>query len=97
VKEENIPLNFELYQNYPNPFNPATNIKYRIPDNSYVTLKIYDILGKEIVTLVNEKQNAGEYSVMFNSNGLPSGIYFYKVFCSGKEYFTNVKRMVLIK
>ena len=94
VKENNIPLKFELSQNYPNPFNPTTNIKYQLANNSFVTLKIYDILGKEVTTLVNEKQNAGEYLAVFNASGLSSGMYFYKI---TTEYFSGVKTMILIK
>ena len=97
VKENNIPLKFELSQNYPNPFNPTTNIKYKIANNSFVTLKIYDVLGKEVSTLVNEKQNAGEYLAVFNASGLSSGVYFYKLSCYGKEEFTDIKRMLMIK
>ena len=74
---------FRLYQNYPNPFNPSTIIKYSLSANSDVSLTIYDIMGKEIVTLVNKKQNAGNYEVNFNpskiNNGLSSGVYFYQL------------------
>ena len=74
---------FRLYQNYPNPFNPSTIIKYSLSANSDVSLTIYDIMGKEIVTLVNKKQNAGNYEVNFNpskiNNGLSSGVYFYRI------------------
>jgi hypothetical protein len=96
-KLSDVVKDFELYQNYPNPFNPATNIKYRIANNGFVILKIYNILGQEVKTPVNEKQNAGEYSVMFNGNELPSGIYFYKLSCNGKENFTGIKKMILMK
>jgi hypothetical protein len=96
VKEnENIiPKEFSLSQNYPNPFNPVTNIKYQIPKNSFVTLKIYDILGREIITLINEKQNAGTYITQFSGELLPSGVYFYKLVA---DDFSDVKRMILIK
>jgi subtilisin-like proprotein convertase family protein len=97
VKENNIPLKFELSLNYPNPFNPTTNIKYRIANNSFVSLKIYDVLGKEVTTLVNEKQNAGEYLAVFNGSGLSSGVYFYKLTCVGQEEFTDIKKMLMIK
>jgi hypothetical protein len=96
----NIPDRFVLSQNYPNPFNPFTNIKYQIANNKFITLKVYDILGKEVVTLVNEKQSPGTYEVQF-PNGqlanvqLPSGIYFYSLFADGES--VDTKKMVLIK
>jgi Subtilase family/Secretion system C-terminal sorting domain len=89
-----IPETFSLSQNYPNPFNPSTKINYELPKSNFVLLKIYNVLGKEVATLVNEKQNAGAYSVEFNGSNLSSGIYFYKI-QSGE--FSDVKRMVLIK
>ncbi len=89
-----VPDNFSLSQNYPNPFNPSTIINYQLAINSRVTLKIYDALGNEIETLVNEKQNAGSYSVDFNAASLPSGIYFYKLVT---EKFSETKKMILIK
>jgi endonuclease I len=88
------PVKFALLQNYPNPFNPTTNIKYQIPNNKFVTLKIFDMLGKEISTLVNEKQNAGTYEVKFNGSRLSSGIYFYKLESNGSS---QVKKMLLVK
>jgi aminopeptidase N len=92
-----VPEKFEIYQNYPNPFNPTTNIKFQIANSSYVKLKVYDILGKEIAILVNEKLKPGTYEVQFNINSLTqpaSGIYFYKIEAGD---FTQVKRMMLIK
>jgi hypothetical protein len=92
-----VPDKYNLFQNYPNPFNPVTNIRYQIPKNSLVTLKVYDILGREVETLVNEFQQAGVYETQFPNNSninLASGIYFYKL-TSGD--FSAVKRMVLIK
>ncbi len=92
---------FNLSQNYPNPFNPLTIINYQLPAsrqggtiNNAVSLKVYDALGKEVAILVNEKQNAGSYSVEFNGEGLPSGIYFYKLEAGD---FVETKRMVLLK
>ncbi len=85
---------YELLQNYPNPFNPATTINYQIPEAGKVTLKIYNILGKEIATLVNEIQSAGNYKVNFNASNLPSGVYFYKI-DAGK--FSNTRKMMLVK
>lgn len=89
-----IPSDFKLYQNYPNPFNPTTNIKYQVAKNNFVTLKVYDILGKELATLVNEYQKAGTYEIQFSNNHVSSGNYFYRIETGS---FTDVKRMVLIK
>ncbi len=89
-----IPDKFSLSQNYPNPFNPLTRINYELPITNYVSIKVYDALGNEVETLVNEKQNAGSYSVDFNAASLPSGIYFYKLVT---EKFSDSKKMVLIK
>lgn len=92
----NIAKDYTLSQNYPNPFNPATNIKYSIPVNGFVTLKVYNILGNEVASLVNANQIAGEYSVDFNTSSLnlASGVYFYKL---TTDNFTDVKKMSLIK
>ncbi len=89
-----IPGSFSLSQNYPNPFNPATIINYEIPIANYVSIKVYNELGKEVADLVNEKQNAGSYVVDFNGENLASGIYFYKL-VSGD--FVETKRMILLK
>ncbi len=91
---EKIPDGFELNQNYPNPFNPTTNIKYQIANSSFVTLKIYDILGRLVETLVNEKQSVGVYSVDFDGTNLGSGVYFYKIIAGE---FVEVRKMMLIK
>jgi hypothetical protein len=95
------PVSFSLSQNYPNPFNPTTNIKYSIPENGkwkiengLVTLKVFDILGKEVVTLVNQKQSPGDYEIKFDGSKLSSGIYFYKLTAGD---FSDVKSMILIK
>ena len=90
----NIPAEFALGQNYPNPFNPSTTINYDLPSSNFVTLKIYDLVGKEVATLVNEKLDAGRYSATFNGANLASGMYFYKL-AAGQ--FTFVRKMVLIK
>jgi hypothetical protein len=74
-----IPDKFELSQNYPNPFNPITNIKYQIIENGFVNLKIYDIVGREIATLVNKNQTAGTYETKFDASNISSGVYFYKL------------------
>lgn len=89
-----IPMSFNLSQNYPNPFNPTTKINFSVPKQGLVTLKIYDILGKEVMTLVNETIAAGNYDVSFNGSNLASGAYFYRIE-SGS--FTDIKRMMLIK
>jgi photosystem II stability/assembly factor-like uncharacterized protein len=89
-----LPDNFSLSQNYPNPFNPQTRINYELPIASYVSIKVYDALGNEVQTLVNEKQNAGSFWVDFNAGSLPSGIYFYKLVT---EKFSETKKMILIK
>jgi hypothetical protein len=90
---------FKLEQNYPNPFNPSTVISYRLPVTSNVTLKVYDILGNEVVTLVNEEKRTGEYEVEFNNHlvkgrNLPSGIYFYRLIAG---QFSETMKMILIK
>lgn len=91
---KSIPVKFSLSQNYPNPFNPNTQINYIIASNGQVILKVFDILGKEVTTLVNEKQNPGSYSVNFDAANLSSGVYFYKLI-SGN--YSDTKQMFLIK
>ncbi|MBK9331774.1 MAG: T9SS type A sorting domain-containing protein [Ignavibacteria bacterium] len=83
-----------LYQNYPNPFNPKTTIKFSVSKQGLITLKVFDILGNEVKTLVNDLRNAGEHSVVFDGAGIASGIYFYKL-VSGE--FAETKRMILLK
>jgi hypothetical protein len=85
---------FRLEQNYPNPFNPVTNIQFRISDFGFVTLKVFDVLGKEVATLINEEKPAGSYEVEFNSNDLSSGIYFYKLQAGS---FVDTKKMILLR
>lgn len=92
--QNNIPNDYALKQNYPNPFNPTTSIQFSIPKNGLVKLVVYDILGKEVSTLVNEVKTAGNYIIDFNASNLTSGIYFYKI-TSGD--FSSVKKMMLIK
>lgn len=89
-----IPETYDLSQNYPNPFNPTTQINFSIPKQSVVTLKIYDVLGKEVATLINESKAAGFYTVDFNASSLSSGAYFYRLEAGN---FTDIKRMMLIK
>ena len=88
------PKVFELSQNYPNPFNPTTVIQYSIPMNEFVTLRVYDVLGREVQTLVNKEQSAGVYNVEFNASKLTSGVYFYRIE-AGK--FVAVKKLLLLK
>jgi hypothetical protein len=85
---------FRLAQNYPNPFNPGTKIKFTIADLGFTILKVYDILGNEIATLLDEYKQAGTYEVEWNATGLPSGIYFYQL-KAGE--FIETKKMVLMK
>ena len=92
--EKYIPNEYNLLQNYPNPFNPTTNIQYSLREAGFVTIKIFDILGREIATLVNEEKSAGIYVINFDSSIIPSGIYFYQI-QSGN--FIETKKMVLSK
>ncbi|MBT8379705.1 MAG: T9SS type A sorting domain-containing protein [Ignavibacteria bacterium] len=85
---------FDLEQNYPNPFNPTTKIKYQIPESSFVKLKVYDVIGNEIATLVNEKKLAGTYEIEFYGTGLPSGIYFYQLKAGN---FIETNKMLMLK
>ncbi len=89
-----LPTTFRLFQNYPNPFNPSTRIKFYISSRMLVQLKVYDILGKEVVTLMNEEKYPGEYSIQFNASNLPSGIYFYQLIAGD---YISTKKMQLIK
>ncbi|MEJ2616587.1 MAG: T9SS type A sorting domain-containing protein, partial [Ignavibacteriaceae bacterium] len=85
---------FKLYQNYPNPFNPSTKIEYRISEFGLISLKIYDVLGKEVATLVNEEKPAGTYEVTWNAANLPSGVYFYQIKAGS---YTATKKLLLLK
>jgi phosphatidylserine/phosphatidylglycerophosphate/cardiolipin synthase-like enzyme len=89
-----IPESFGLSQNYPDPFNPTTVISYQLPAGSHVTLKIYDVLGREVATLVNQEQNAGYYNVTFDAVKFSSGVYFYMLDAGGKMF---TKKMLMIK
>jgi hypothetical protein len=104
VTDNDVITQYKLYQNYPNPFNPNTRISYSIPETEFVTLKVYDVLGNEIVTVVNEEKPAGEYEVEFSAIGgsasggnaytLPSGIYFYRLKAG---IFSETKKLILMK
>jgi len=92
--EITTPLAFGLQQNYPNPFNPSTKIKWQSPINSWQTLKVYDVLGNEVATLINESKPAGTYEVEWNASSLSSGIYFYRL---QMGYFIETKKMIVLK
>jgi tetratricopeptide (TPR) repeat protein len=94
ITGEQIPTEYALFQNYPNPFNPTTTITYQIPKEGLVTLKIYDILGKEVTTLINEEKQAGKYSIDFNASKLSSGVYLYEL--RSNEY-RSTKKLLLMK
>ena len=96
-----IPGEFKLYQNYPNPFNPLTVIRYLLTNNSNVHLNIYDLTGKEIITLENGEKSAGNYDIKFDGTNLSSGVYFYKLEVNdarnGNVLYKDIKKMLLIK
>ncbi|MBS1550684.1 MAG: T9SS type A sorting domain-containing protein [Bacteroidetes bacterium] len=95
-----VPKGFSLEQNYPNPFNPSTTIKYEIPEKGNVSLKIYDAIGREVASVVDQIQEAGTYEVLFNAGSLSSGVYYYKIYTvtSGKSAdFSDTKSMILLK
>jgi len=91
--EVGIPSKFELKQNYPNPFNPTTNIVYNLPVDGFVTLKIYDVIGNEVETIVNENKKAGRYVIAFNGSNIASGVYFCRI--SAGKYSTSIKMMLV--
>ena len=88
------PTAYSLSQNYPNPFNPSTNIEFELAASSYVSLKVFDVLGREVVTLVEGDRSAGSHTVTLNASDLSSGIYFYRLEAAD---FTETKRLVLLK
>lgn len=94
VEVENIPTEYALYQNYPNPFNPTTKIRYQLPKESKVVIKVYNILGSEVLEFLNENKEPGIYEVEFNASNLSSGTYIYKI---SAENFMQTKKMMLIK
>ena len=104
VNEGNIhmPSSFVLWQNYPNPFNPSTRINYSVPHNSFIQIKLFDILGNEVAILVSEEKQTGDYSISFNASGLSSGIYFYQLRAtdlesSSRQVFIETKKMILLR
>jgi hypothetical protein len=90
----NLPTKFSLKQNYPNPFNPTTTISFSLPSKSFVSLKVFDLIGREVATIVSEEMSAGNYTKQWNAAALTSGIYFYRL-QSGT--FTETKKLVLLK
>ena len=93
-KPVSAPGSFALYQNYPNPFNPSTKIDYQLPEKSFVTMKVFDILGRQVSTLVNEEESAGEHEATFDASHFASGIYFYRIEFGGKM---QIKKMMVLK
>jgi hypothetical protein len=97
---QSIPFSYQLYQNYPNPFNPSTVIRYALPGTCNIRIRIYNLLGQEVASLVNGIQNAGYYEVAWNASNKASGIYLYSieaVSMDGKENFSSVKKLILLK
>lgn len=94
VEDSEIPMTYNLAQNYPNPFNPSTKIKFSIPEAGIVTLKVFNLLGEEVATLLNAEKTAGNYEATFDASNLSSGIYFYKL---EAQNFTSTKKMLLLK
>jgi len=91
---ENVPTQFALEQNYPNPFNPSTAIEFEIAHPSRVRLTVYDVLGKEVVRLLDEERSAGHYSIRFDASGVPSGVYFYRLSADG---YSQTRKLVVVK
>jgi enterochelin esterase family protein len=89
-----FPLEYALFQNYPNPFNPSTKISWQSPKPGLQVIKVFDILGNEVKTLVNEEKEAGYHSIDFNASNLPSGVYFYQL---KADEFISTKKMLLLK
>jgi len=89
-----IPNEFTLYQNYPNPFNPTTVISYQLPVSSNVSIKVYDLLGREVSTLVEEYKQAGKYQINFNADGLSSGVYYYQLKTGN---FIQTKKLIFLR
>jgi hypothetical protein len=92
--EDLAPLHFALEQNYPNPFNPSTTISFSLPSISFVSLKIFDLLGREVATVVSEEMSAGKYTKQWNANGMPSGIYYFRLQAGS---FSESKKLVLLR
>lgn len=93
-KRNAVPDAFQLFQNYPNPFNPSTTISFSLPSKSFVTLKIFDLLGREVATIVSDEMSAGSYSKQWNAGNMSSGVYLYRLRAVN---FTETKKLVLLK
>ncbi|NJD22371.1 MAG: T9SS type A sorting domain-containing protein, partial [Melioribacter sp.] len=93
-KEEAIPTQYVMYQNYPNPFNPTTNIKFALPNSGHVKLTIYDALGREVETLVNNELVAGTHTIEWTARNMASGVYLYRI---EADNFVKVNKMLLVK
>jgi len=93
-KPAGVVSTFSLAQNYPNPFNPSTNISYTVPSHQFVSLQVYDVLGRKVATLVNETKDAGTYSVRFDASSLPSGVYLYRLQAGS---YSETKKLLLMK
>lgn len=94
AKDDQVPAEFQLSQNYPNPFNPSTTIRFSLPRREHVTLRVFDVLGREVATLLDDELSSGEHSVVFNSKNLSSGVYFYRL-TAGQ--FTQIRKGILMK
>lgn len=89
-----VPANFVLHQNYPNPFNPSTTIRFSLPRRERVVLRVFNILGRGVATLLDEERPAGDYSVVFDAKGLASGVYFYRIDAGP---FTQIRKALLMR
>jgi len=94
IEDELLPTEFRLEQNYPNPFNPSTTIRFALPKTSNVTIKIYDVLGRQVATLVDEKYQPGVYKIIFEAGELASGLYIYRI---QTQSFTQSRKLMLLK
>ena len=94
VKEQWVPITYLLSQNFPNPFNPSTTISFSFPTRSFVSLKVIDLLGREVATIVSEEMSAGNYSRQWNANGFSSGVYFYRLQAGS---FIETKKLILLR
>ncbi|HCV43335.1 MAG TPA: hypothetical protein DGH68_07610 [Bacteroidetes bacterium] len=92
--DHELPAQFTLGQNYPNPFNPSTAIEYSVPQRTSVEIKVFDVLGREVATLLNEEKSAGVFTVRWDASGMASGVYFYQLQAGS---FVDVKKLILLK
>jgi hypothetical protein len=94
VAMQNVPAGFKLFNNYPNPFNPSTTISFSLPSRSFVTLKVYDVIGRDVATIVSEDLKEGIHTRQWNAQGLSSGVYYYRIQAG---YFTETKKLMVLK